>query len=313
MTVWWRFPYRRVEPSFWGSLALASACVAVAVVARLLLGLIGSTLYFAAFFPAVLICTLIGGRLAGLLAIPLSIAAVWWAFIPPAFEFGRLSAVDIANFLMFALSSLLVVELSVRHRRNVFALNDREQQRELLVNELEHRSKNMLSMVTSLIRQTVADKDVAHTLICRLQAAADNHDLLVPADATSGAMTLRELFAGIVQDSYGANRVSLEGPDVALNSQQARGLRMVFHEMTTNAVKYGALSDPAGKIKIDWSLDGPALSITWRESDGPRVSAPLTHNFGSKLIAVTLKQMNAEFDPAYAETGYRYRISFRLG
>ena len=311
MTVWWRFPYRRVEPGFWGSLALALACVAAAVVGRLLLGLIGSTLYFAAFFPAVLICTLIGGRLAGLLAIPLSIFAVWWAFIPPAFAFGKLSPVDIANFVLFGLSSLLVVTLAVKHRRNVFALEDRERQRELLVSELEHRSKNMLSVVTALIRQTVKDKDVAETLISRMRVAADNHDLL--DEATGNATTLREVFNIVVQDSYGANRISLIGPDVPLTGQQARSLRIVFHEMTTNAVKYGALSDPAGRIDIDWSLDGPLLAINWNETGGPRVSPPTKFNFGSKLINVTLNQMNAQLEPTFAETGYRYRISFKPG
>lgn len=311
MAVWWRFPYRRVEPGIWGSLALALACVAVAVVARILLGLIGSTLYFAAFFPAVLICSLIGGRLPGMLAIPLSIIAVWWAFIPPLFGFGPLSPVDIANFVLFGLSSILVVELSVKHRGNVFALEDRERQRELLVSELEHRSKNMLAVVTALIRQTVKDKDVADTLINRMRVAADNHDLL--DGAAGSATTLRELLSAVVQDSYGTTRIALNGPDVPLTGQQARSLRIVFHEMTTNAVKYGALSDPAGRIDIAWSLNGPMLSILWSENGGPRVSAPTRFNFGSKLINVTLTQMSAEPEPSFAETGYRYRISFKPG
>lgn len=310
MKVWWRFPYRRVEPGFLGALALALACVAVAVAARLLLGLIGSTLYFAAFFPAVLICSLIGGRLAGLLAIPISIVVVWWLFIPSTLGFGRLSPVDIANFFMFALSSLLVVTLAVNHRRNVFALEDRERQRELLVNELEHRSKNMLAVMSSLVQQTVKDQAVANTLIGRMRAAADNHDLL--NETTGDATTLRSLFAGLVQESYGSHRVALTGPDVDLNGQQSRSLRIVFHEMMTNAVKYGALSDAAGKIQIEWSLEGPTLAIVWTEIDGPRVAAPAKHNFGSKLINVTLKQMNAELQPTFAETGYSYRIAFLL-
>lgn len=308
--VWWRFPYRRVEPGFFGSLALALACVAVAVLARLLLGLIGSTLYFAAFFPAVLICTLIGGRQAGLLSLPLSIGAVWFAFIKPVFTFAKLTPVDIANFTMFALSGLLVVALAVNHRCNVFALEEREQQRELLVNELEHRSKNMVAVMASLVQQTVNDQAVADTLIGRMRAAADNHDLL--HETTSDATTLRDLFAAVVQEPYGAHRVVLTGPDVHLNSRQSRSLRIVFHEMTTNAVKYGALSDANGKIKIDWSLDGQTLSIVWTEIDGPRVAAPSKHNFGSKLINVTLKQMSARLELTFAETGYSYRITFLL-
>jgi two-component sensor histidine kinase len=286
-------------------------CVAVAVFARALLGLIGSTLYFATFFPAVLICSLIGGRTPGLLAIPLSIIAVWWAFIPPAYAFGPLNPVNLANFVLFALSSLLVVWLAVRHRRNVFALEDREQQRELLVHEIEHRGKNMLAVMTSLVQQTVKDKDVAETLINRMRIAADNRDLL--HDPSDNAMSLRDLLTATVCEPYGQDRVVLTGPDVQLNGREARSLRIVFHEMTTNAVKYGALSEPNGRISIDWSNEADKLVIVWCEHDGPKVSAPNKFNFGSKLINVTLKQMNAELEPTFAETGYCYRISFALG
>ncbi len=278
---------------------------------RALLGLIGSTLYFATFFPAVLICSLIGGRTPGLLAIPLSIIAVWWAFIPPAYAFGPLNPVNLANFVLFALSSLLVVWLAVRHRRNVFALEDREQQRELLVHEIEHRGKNMLAVMTSLVQQTVKDKDVAETLINRMRIAADNRDLL--HDPSDNAMSLRDLLTATVCEPYGQDRVVLSGPDVQLNGREARSLRIVFHEMTTNAVKYGALSEPDGRISIDWSNEADKLVIVWCEHDGPKVSAPNKFNFGSKLITVTLKQMNAELEPTFAQTGYCYRISFALG
>lgn len=291
-------------------MALALTCVAVAVGARALLALIGSTLYFASFFPAVLICALIGGRTPGLLAIPLSILAVWWMFIPPAFAFGPLTPVNISNFTLFALSSLLVVWLAVRHRRNVFELEDREQQRELLVHEIEHRGKNMLAVMTSLVQQTVKDKDVAEILINRMRVAADNRDLL--HDPADNAASLRDLLAAAICESYGQDRVILTGPDVRLNGREARSLRIIFHEMTTNAVKYGALSEPEGHISIDWSTDDDRLAIVWCERGGPKVAAPSKFNFGSKLITVTLKQMNAELEPTFAETGYCYRISFAL-
>lgn len=311
MTSWWRSLYRRVEPGFAGSLALALACVAVAIVARVLLGLIGSTLHFATFFPAILICALIGGRTAGLLAIPLSMVSVWWAFIPPAYSFGPLTSVNLANFILFALSSLLVVWLAVRHRHTVFELQDRDKQRDLLAHEIEHRGKNMLAVMTSLVQQTVKDKDEADTLISRMRIAADNRDLL--RDPADHAMSLRDLLTATVCEPYGQSRVVLTGPDVRLNGREACSLRIVFHEMTTNAVKYGALSELIGSISIDWSIEGDKLAIVWCERGGPKVSAPKKFNFGSKLINVTLKQMNAELEPTFAETGYCYRISFVLG
>jgi two-component sensor histidine kinase len=310
--VWWRrISYRRTELRWFGATGFALVCVAVATVARVLLGLIGSTLTFATFFPAVLVAALFGGRISGFLSIPFSIAAVWWAFIPPAFAFGKITAVDAANFIMFSLSSLLVVVLALAHRRIVFDLEDEERSRDLLVNELEHRSKNMLAVIASLVHQTVQNGDEADTLIARMKVAADNRDLL---DEPSGRdMALRDILAATVQEPYGVKRIALSGPDLTLNGFQARSLRIVFHELTTNAVKYGALSQPKGKIRIDWTRADDMLTIVWAETDGPKVSPPSRYNFGSKLITNTLKQMDAQFTPTFAETGYRYRIELKVG
>lgn len=162
--------------------------------------------------------------------------------------------------------------------------------------------------MTSLVNQTITDKDAAQALIDRMRVVADNHDLMGDGD---GAPTdLRELFVSTVQKPYGGKRIELSGPDVELSADRARSLRLVFHEMATNAVKYGALSEPKGRIAIGWSSDGDKVTIGWREMDGPKVSAPGKYNFGSKLINATLKQMNATLEPSFADTGYCYKISF---
>ncbi len=307
--VWWRrISYRRAELGWFGAFAFAAICIAIATLGRVLLGVIGSTLYFATFFPALLVAALFGGRVAGLMSIPLSVVAVWWAFIPPVFTFGKPTQVDLANFVMFALSSLLVVALAVAHRQIVFDLEDQERSRELLVNEFEHRNKNMLAVMTSLVKQTITDKDAANTLIERIRMVADNHDLLDDGDGV--ATDLRELFVTNVQKPYGGRRIVLTGPDVELSAAQARSLRIVFHEMATNATEYGALSDTKGRIAIDWMIGDGMVTILWHETDGPKVSAPSRYNFGSKLISAMLKQMGATLEPTFAETGYCYKICF---
>lgn len=309
--VWWRrISYRRTELRWFSAIALAVMCVAAATGARALLGLIGSTLAFATYFPAVLAATLFGGRVSGLLAIPLSIIAVWGVFIEPVYTFSAITQVQAANFLLFALSSLLVVVLALAHRHTVFDLEDQERSRDLIVHELEHRSKNMLAVMASLINQTVKNSDEADTLIARMRAATDNRDLL-DSDGTN-ASNLRDVLALTVQEPYGRNRVTLSGPEVILNGWHARSLRIVFHELTTNAVKYGALSLPSGSIAIDWTMTGKQLAIVWQESGGPKVSAPTKFNFGSKLISITLKQMKASFEPEFAEKGYCYRITMTM-
>ena len=158
--VWWRrISYRRAELGWFGAVMFAAGCVLAAAVARVLLGLAGSTLPFATFFPAVLAAALFGGRIAGLISIPMSVIVVWWAFVEPYYEFGKITSIQAANFFLFTISSLLVVALAIAHRQIVFDLDDQERSRELLFNEFEHRSKNMLAIMTSLVRQTVTDKD----------------------------------------------------------------------------------------------------------------------------------------------------------
>lgn len=298
---------RRAQFGVTGSIALCLACVGTATLARVATGLIGPTLPFATFFPAVLVSALFGGWLGGLLAIPLSVIAVWYAFVPPAFEFGPLRAVNYANFSLFALSSLVVVWLANIYRRNLRELELRERERDLLVGEIEHRSKNILAVVTSLIHQTIKDPPLAETLINRVRVAANTGDLLAEPGQTR--TNLASLLIEDVEGPNGKDRVLLSGPpNVEISGPQARALRIVFHEMTTNALKYGALSVPSGKIRIDWARDQDTVTLTWREVDGPKVLAPVNFNFGSKLIVATLKQANARFEPTFAETGYCYKI-----
>jgi two-component sensor histidine kinase len=304
---WRQLFLQRVDLGLAASVTLCLVCVALAALARMLLGVLGPTLPFATFFPAVLICALFGGLFAGVLSVVLSILTVWLVFIEPAFTFAPLDRVHLANFILFALSGLLVAALALVHRQLLFAVEAKERERRLLVGEIEHRSKNILAVVASLIHQTVKDKDVADTLIKRMCAVADTNGLL--DDTGTEAASLRALFVAGIEGPHGAERIELNGPEMQLGAKQARALRLVIHELATNALKYGALSQPGGRIKVDWRADdGGRIHIDWCELDGPKVAAPAKHNFGSRLILATLKQIDAEFTPAFPETGYCYQI-----
>jgi two-component sensor histidine kinase len=277
-----------------------------ATLARVALGLLfGPTLPFATYFPAVLISTLVGGVIAGLFSIPLSVMAVWWAIDAPVYEFGPLTTVEAANFGLFSLSSLVVVWLAARHRQLLARFDKQEQERELLVGELEHRGKNVLAVVISLIRQTVKDNNTAETLINRVMAVTNTQGIV---DETK-ASNLRALLEDVLFVCL--DRVKLAGPNVDLNESTTRTMRLIFHEMLTNAIKHGALSDERGRITVDWSCNG-LLTIDWRELDGPRVEAPSKYNFGSRLITRMLTQLNAEFEPQFPETGYCYKMKIPL-
>jgi K+-sensing histidine kinase KdpD len=175
---WRRFVLKQSELRAFRSVIVASACVIVALLARLALASIGTSLAFPTFYPAIVIAALAGGIYAGLLAILLSMLAAWWALIPPAFAFTPITPDLLANFALFGLCNLLLVGLTVAYRRLLFALEDNENERNLLTRELEHRSKNVISVVSALVCQTVLDEEVAKTLIERVRVASDTDDLL---------------------------------------------------------------------------------------------------------------------------------------
>ncbi len=303
MPGWRRFICRKGELRLAGAVLLAAACVLAAVGMRMLLGLIGITLTFPTFYPAVLLAALIGGRIAGLLSIALSIMAAWYIVIDPPFEFTPLTRTMIANFVVFALSDLVIVVLAATHRRLLFDVEDHERERSLLIREVEHRSRNVVSVVDAIVRQTIADQELGRTLIERVRAAADAEDLLTAATANPAG--LRDLLATVLRP-YGS-RTLLTGPEVMLNGRQARNLRLVFHElMPLNTGAVGAAWPNRDSMASRRWLD-------WREIDGPKVTQPKRHNFGSKLIVGMLRQIGAELTPDFAETGHCYRIVIPSG
>jgi two-component sensor histidine kinase len=121
-----------------------------------------------------------------------------------------------------------------------------------------------------------------------LNALAAAHSLLT--QRSWDEPSIRDLVASAVGAAAGADRarVTLDGPDIALSPQTAVSMSMILHELTTNAIKYGALSVPAGGVAIDWRMEGSGgdaqLHLKWVEHDGPPVTAPATAGFGTRLI-----------------------------
>lgn len=162
---------------------------------------------------------------------------------------------------------------------------DRQQ---LMINELNHRVKNTLVVVQSLARHSLREggpQGLAQ-FNDRIYALAQAHDLLTRRN-WEGA-DLGELLAEALRPY--ATQVRLDGPPVPLAPNAAVALAMIFHELATNASKYGALSQDSGRITVDWRLDGRTkLVIEWKERGGPPAAAPTRTGFGSRLIASSLK------------------------
>ncbi len=156
----------------------------------------------------------------------------------------------------------------------------------LLLREVTHRSKNLLTTVQVLARRTAGkDSDFVERFEQRVTGLARNQDLLIKGHWRQVAITeMVERQLGFLGDSR--SQVSVSGPAVELTSASAEALSMAIHELTTNSLKYGALSVPEGKVAIDWKTQpGPLdLHISWQESGGPPVVAPERKGFGTTLI-----------------------------
>jgi len=160
----------------------------------------------------------------------------------------------------------------------------------LLVAELNHRVKNTLAIVQSLAHQTFRGAGIEATARTafdgRLAALATAHNLLTRErwEATDLETVVVETLAAQVSDP---TSVSIRGPSVRLDPKTAVSIAMALHELATNAIKYGALSVDGGHVTVRWSsgsADEPRLLLDWRESGGPKVTAPTTRGFGSRMI-----------------------------
>jgi two-component sensor histidine kinase len=196
-------------------------------------------------------------------------------------------------------------QLAATFNRMAEALEEREQElkmavrhQQLLINELNHRVKNTLATVQAIAQQTLhgdsSVKEATQTFTERIIALARAHDVLTQenwagADVSNIVMTIVGAHCGA-----GSSRLRTLGPEVRLNAKHALALSMAFHELCTNAMKYGALSNSIGYLDIRWSIEtaeGEAfLIIHWQEGDGPATHPPKRRGFGMLLIEEALAQ-----------------------
>ena len=192
----------------------------------------------------------------------------------------------------------------------------------LLMRELTHRSKNLLAVIQAMARQTARHVGSIDSFLdqfsARLQALARSHDLLVQEEwhGVSLAELVRSQLAPYLDRS--GSQIAVDGPAVTLRPEAAQSLGLALHELAVNAVRYGALSTPSGRISIAWTWepqrDPPAVEILWTEIGGPQVVTPVQRGFGSLVVERNLaRALEAGVELTFDAEGVRCRIAIPLG
>jgi PAS domain S-box-containing protein len=169
----------------------------------------------------------------------------------------------------------------------------------LLAREVDHRARNALAVIQSIIRLTRAKsvEEYVQAIEGRIKALARAHTLL--SDSRWRGADLATLVGEELAPYRASDKIQYNGPDISLQPATAQGLALALHELATNAAKHGALSSPAGKVSLEWALDSDALILRWSEEDGPRIFEPSSRSFGLKVIVASIEQQlggKAAFD-----------------
>jgi two-component sensor histidine kinase len=180
-------------------------------------------------------------------------------------------------------------------------LRAEERFRQLAVEELAHRLRNKVATIQAILSFPLRDHpDLRDAIIGRLRALSATDQLIIDTQgrgADLGTIIKAEL------GPYEASRIVAEGPDVFLAPKLALTIALVFHELATNAAKYGAFSNDSGRVSISWSVTEDLLNLEWRERDGPSVSEPEHQGFGAQLIGSALGAFSGTAEIRFEPTG----------
>jgi two-component sensor histidine kinase len=301
------------QPSLPFSIGFAMLCLALATEARWGLAIIRPDVFFTPYFPAVVFATVFGGiRIGVLTAIAAGVLGV-------SVNFGDTTA-DSARFALLAIFWAVcgVAIWGVEHYRSIAAqqqaiskrLIQEEEYRKLIVDELQHRLKNKLATVHAVLHQVLHDQPQVWARIDhRIRALSATDDLIARVD--SRGCDIRDLLRSEL-GPYGHVRFNLNGDELFLPAKLAVSLALIFHELATNAGKYGAFSSPQGLLQVSWTVTDDRLNITWDETEGPPVETIGKPGFGTKLLNSALLAFNGKTEMSFLKSGIHCTMQCRI-
>ena len=300
-------------PSPLFSIGFAGCCVVLSSMARWVLSMIRPDVFFTPYFPAVFFATAFGGfRIGVLTALIGGMLGLILNFGDGSVDFARL-----ALLVIFLVVSGLTI-WGVEHYRSVAAqqrkiakrLIEEEEYRKLVVEEFQHRLKNKLSTIHAVLHQILQhEPQIWASVDKRIRALTATDELIAKVDGSG--CDIKELLLSEL-GPYGHVRFTLNGNPLFLPAKLAVSLALIFHELATNAGKYGAFSSPRGLLQVSWSVTDDRLTIVWDETEGPPVGAIGKAGFGTKLLNSALTSFDGKTEIAFLETGIHCTMQCRI-
>jgi two-component sensor histidine kinase len=264
---------------------------------------------FLTIYPAVILTTLIGGLGAGFLAAVLAGASQWGLFIPIlhwvaalSYAFDATLCVMLIAFINRTFDVLLV---NIDHEKQA------KQHQYLLAKELHHRIQNLFTVIQAIIRfslpgdEMIQESDIKQRLTDRLQSMAATNQAIT--DAMGDGVCLIDLINSEIHGFESQFEISGTA-GLVLGPQMTQNFSLILHELLINALKYGALSVPQGRVslRLDWT--SWVLTFVWQERHGPPVLPPARAGFGSRILGAFAKSFCQNVDASYAPDGLRYTL-----
>lgn len=229
--------------------------------------------------------------------------------------------------LLLGLLAALIIALAFGYRlivRNAQAeieaaqaaqLAEARDRADLLAGELNHRVKNLFAVVLAIVQMSARDspeaKPVVGRIADRIRALLTAHEVTQGSGGKSAATLGRLVETTLAPYCSDELRARLDGPEVPLSSDSATPLGLVLHEMTTNAVKYGAWAH-RGEIAVEWRVEGGTVFVEWRETGAPTVPPPEREGFGTMLMTSSARQLGGTIERRFEPEGVAVDIAFPL-
>ncbi len=301
------------SPSPLLGIGFAVFCLALSTAARWGLAQIRPDVFFTPYFPAVVFATAFGGfRLGIATALAGGALGMFVNFGGAAADFARLALM--AAYLIACGLTIWGVEhyrsIASQQREISRRLIREEEYRKLLVGELQHRLKNKLSTIHAVLHQVLHDRpEIWAGVDQRLRALSRTDDLIAKVDGLG--CDIKDLLISEL-GPYGHVRFTLNGDPLFLPDRLAVSLALIFHELATNAGKYGAFSSPRGLLQVSWLVTDGRLNITWDETEGPPIKDVGAAGFGTKLLKSALTSFDGKTEIAFLKTGVHCTMQCRI-